>query len=194
MSSLAVRFGKGIMMVNVALFTGYLFYDRLASLPEPFKGLKYDFYTRFMIRTSRFCNNNVRLNISRLYSARQNILRRGYGSASPEATQLFAAIAKEMYQNSDKLDPRAMRAMMEALFTKPHVGEGEAEERTRIEAGLKLCIALSKKLIEMNEFEDAQRVIQKALTLIDKCPPYLSFRETPEHLKLLSASEAIKQQ
>lgn len=155
-------------------------YERTRPLPEPLAGSHYPLAARWYIRRALWSGAGRGEPVTEeeaywLDQAMRAVLGAGYGAASPQSTALVIYLSRR-YAEERSPRPTHLLASFAALTHKPHVGEGALEERARLEMAFEVADRLVGLPAEQLAPAERTNIATKALTIMDKSPPYL--RET----------------
>lgn len=154
-----------------APFAAWRIYERISPLPAPLSAVRFPLAARYHIHRALW-SSELETKGYHLDQAMRRVLAAGLGAASPQSTALVVYLS-QLYLEAEPLDLDSLRASFAALTHKPHVGEGIAEERQRLEMAFKVADKLCKGLVERGGKQEAMDYATRVLTILDKAPPFL---------------------
>ena len=165
-----VRLGTILGALCVPL-AAYSLYERWAPLPFD-SNLRFPLLAKYYIRRALWAGS---LDQKAFYldQAMRRVLAAGLGAASPQSTALVIYLSQLYLEQQPHPDPASLRASHAALVHKPHIGEGAAEERARLEMSFKVADRLCDLLREAGDPSGAAEYAEKALSILERAPPYL---------------------
>ena len=158
-------------------------YERINALPQPLGQMHYPVIARIYLRLALRSGLTLEQKAHYLERAMRSLLNKGYGAISPQYTNLIIFLS-QLYMDQDPPSVNNLMASFQSLTHKPHVGEGVAEERARLEMAFKVA----GRLVDILP-EDASRreIAQKVLIIMKKSPPYLgTWKNVPDRSKFES--------
>lgn len=162
------RWGLWVMLGGAIPWATWHVYEYFHPLPAPLNECHYPLRARWYIHQALWNSSSLPRQAYRLDQALRVILQGGYGAASPQATNLVIYLSQQ-YLNQESPRAEDLSASFKALVHKPHVGEGVAEERARLEMAFKVAA----RLIQTLSIEDQHEIAQRVITIMDKAPYYL---------------------
>lgn len=156
----------GLCCLPIAAFG---IYERLNPLTPPLN-VSFPLTARYYVRRALW-SGPLEQKAYYLDKAMQRVLSAGLGAASPQSTALVVYLS-QLYLEERPPQLEHLRASYVALSHKPHIGEGVAEERSRLEMSFRVADKLME-ILKPIDLHAAREYAASSLMKIEKAPPFL---------------------